>query len=205
STPRSSFNSPAALLFEDATGRPPHGHGLPAVAGHLGGATPSARKAEPGLPAALDAVLQRGLANDPDDRQPSCGELAAAFLEATAGADRRPARRAAAGRRPGRAAVASRPTSAVSATPTGRSWPRYAYDLDTQSEVVRAIQLLLVGHGLDVGPPGPDGVYGALTQNAVQQFQRQSSLPTDGVVDAGTWERLVVTVDTGRRGVEVEA
>src|SRR5207247_717793 len=104
STPRSSFNSPAALLFEDATGRPPHGHGLPAVAGHLGGATPSAREAEPGLPAALDAVLQRGLANEPDDRQPSCGELAAAFLEATAAADRRPARRVAAGR-PGRAAT----------------------------------------------------------------------------------------------------
>jgi serine/threonine-protein kinase len=289
-TPRSDVYSLAALLHEVATGRPPYGHGLPAVAGHLGGAPPAAREADPGLPAELDAVLRRGLAADPAERQGSAGELAAGFLEATAGpvpataspvpaAGRRPARRAP-GRRGARglpvalaaatglsvaagavvlgvalprgspapdraltavagaatAVPAPSATAAVSPSPppsptTARdvaarrapaaaapsappapsppaarlSWPRYAYDLGTQSEAVHAIQLLLVARGLDVGPSGPDGVYGAMTQNAVQQFQRQSSLPTDGVVDGPTWEKLVVAVDPGRRGVEVEA
>lgn len=36
----------------------------------------------------------------------------------------------------------------------------------------------------------PDGVFGALTDQAVMHFQKRNGLEVDGVVGQKTWERL---------------
>jgi len=235
----------AALLFEVASGQPPYGHGLAAVAGHLDDDAPAAsvRALDPGLPEALDDALARGLDRDPERRSGSAGVLARAFLTATAPADGGPASppspRGAAPRRrrPARAllVVAALAVTAVVATsgalalhgtglaapsraqpsaaaasptpkpPARRSWPHYGYDLTRTSQVVTAIQLLLIWHGLSVGPTGADGSYGSITESAVLQFQRDQSLPATGMVDSQTWEHLVSGVGPGARGPQVEA
>ena len=228
-TPRSDVYAFAALLFELATGRPPYGHGLPAIAGHLAAEAPvaSAREVDPTLPADLDAVLRRGLARRPADRPGSAGEMAAAFDAAASraaparGMPRRWLLAGAALLGLGGAAAAAglalrpppgpAPDAGPTAAPTPgatlaqrRSWPRYDYAPDRQSEVVRAIQLLLLSHRLDIGP-GPDGFFGSYTENAVLQFQRESALPADGSVADATWEKLVVVLGQGARGSAVEA
>ncbi|GAA3370654.1 hypothetical protein GCM10020367_18130 [Streptomyces sannanensis] len=55
-------------------------------------------------------------------------------------------------------------------------------------DAVRAVQSRLVslGHSLVV-----DGQFGTATRSAVTAFQSSGGLPTDGVVDARTWSRLV--------------
>jgi len=246
-TASSDVYSFAALLFEVASGQPPYGHGLAAVAGHLDGGAPAAsvRAVDPGLPEALDAALARGLARDPERRSGSAGVLASAFLAATAPAAGEPASppappppgAAPRGRRPARAPLvvaalavtavvatsgalalhgtglaapprAQPPAAAASPTPkppARRSWPHYGYDLTRTSQVVTAIQLLLIWHGLSVGPTGADGSYGSITESAVLQFQRDHSLPATGMVDYQTWEHLVPGVGPGARGPQVEA
>lgn len=98
------------------------------------------------------------------------------------------------------------PRTAVSAAPASRrAWPTERYDLSAQRDAVRAVQLLLIAHGQDVGPTGADGIYGAATQAGVQSFQRASGLPVSGVVDSATWERLAIRLRPGGRGPQVEA
>jgi serine/threonine protein kinase len=72
----------AALLYEVATGEPPFGRGVMAVAGHVNRPVPPARLAGPRLPDGIDAVLARGLMKLPRDRYATAGELATAFLVA---------------------------------------------------------------------------------------------------------------------------
>lgn len=72
----------AAILYEIATGSPPFGRGIAAVAGHLERPPPPVRLAAPHLPRQVDAVLARGLAKPPQDRQRTAGELVGAFLGA---------------------------------------------------------------------------------------------------------------------------
>jgi transcriptional regulator with XRE-family HTH domain len=88
---------------------------------------------------------------------------------------------------------------------SGRAWPAERYDLTTRSYTVRAVQLLLIAHGQDVGPTGADGIYGASTQAGVQAFQRAGGLRVSGVVDRPTWERLAVPLGPGSSGPQVEA
>jgi len=103
--------------------------------------------------------------------------------------------------------LCSADTAPPSASPaaSSRRWPTERYDLDAPSDVVRAVQLLLIAHGQDVGPTGPDGIYGAATQAGVQSFQRASGLRVSGEVDAPTWERLASPLRRGSRGPQVEA
>lgn len=103
--------------------------------------------------------------------------------------------------------LCSADTAPRSASPaaSSRRWPTERYDLDAQSDAVRAVQLLLIAHGQDVGPTGPDGIYGAATQAGVQSFQRASGLRVSGEVDARTWERLATPLGPGSRGPQVEA
>lgn len=78
------------VLYEMATGRVPF-QGSTAVAvmtQHLNNTPPSPRALNPALPAALEAVVLKALAKQPDDRFGSCGELAQAFREALAGRSR---------------------------------------------------------------------------------------------------------------------
>jgi hypothetical protein len=74
----------ACLLFECLTGTVPYGSrsDVAVIFAHLEEPAPSAGERRPDLPAAIDAVLARGMAKDPVDRYESC----AAYVEAVADA-----------------------------------------------------------------------------------------------------------------------
>jgi serine/threonine-protein kinase len=72
------------VAFELLTGRRPFAAETPVTEAfaHLNADVPSAEQIEPTLPAGVDAVLQRALAKDPDDRPASSRELVAELREA---------------------------------------------------------------------------------------------------------------------------
>ncbi|MGV9336798.1 protein kinase domain-containing protein [Nocardia sp. NPDC003726] len=87
--PRSDQYSLACVLFECLTGRRPFDDGEPPrlLRAHLFQAPPSASAFDPAIPPALDAVIARGMAKDPDRRWSSAGELASAAHIALTGRD----------------------------------------------------------------------------------------------------------------------
>ena len=75
----------ACVLHECLTGRPPFSGEMVAVMwAQLHAAPPVPTEVRPGLPAAVDEVIARGMAKDPARRYDSAGELAAAIMTATA-------------------------------------------------------------------------------------------------------------------------
>jgi serine/threonine-protein kinase len=74
----------ACVLFEILTGRRPFtGDGLAVLMyAHLNTDPPAPSSIRPDLPAALDAVVIKGLAKEPDDRWATAGEFAAAARKA---------------------------------------------------------------------------------------------------------------------------
>ena len=75
----------ACVLHECLTGRPPFSGEMVAVMwAQLHAAPPVPTEVRPGLPAAVDEVIARGMAKDPARRYDSAGELAAAITAATA-------------------------------------------------------------------------------------------------------------------------
>ena len=52
----------------------------------------------------------------------------------------------------------------------------------------------LISLGYDVGPSGADGKYGAKTEAAVKQFQKDHGLTADGVCGPKTWDALDAAV-----------
>lgn len=56
---------------------------------------------------------------------------------------------------------------------------------------VRYLQTLLIAQGYDLGKWGADGEFGAQTEKAVKQFQRDWGLTEDGVVGKKTWAMLL--------------
>jgi serine/threonine protein kinase/WD40 repeat protein len=79
---RADVYSLGCLLYECLVGRPPFRResDLAVVFAHLETEPPAPSAARPELPAALDAVIARALAKEPDERYPSCREFARAAL-----------------------------------------------------------------------------------------------------------------------------
>ncbi|MGY1894426.1 serine/threonine-protein kinase [Nocardia gipuzkoensis] len=77
---RSDIYSLACVLYETLTGKPPYGDGDPAqqMHAHLMTEPPRAARAARDVPAALDTVIARGMAKEPDARYSSAGNFAAA-------------------------------------------------------------------------------------------------------------------------------
>ncbi len=85
---RADIYSLACVLHECLTGAQPYQASYPAalIAAHLTSPIPRPSQQRPGIPAAFDEVVARGMAKDRDDRYSSAGDLAAAATRALAAA-----------------------------------------------------------------------------------------------------------------------
>ena len=73
------------------------------------------------------------------------------------------------------------------------SWPGYNLGLGATGDKVRQMQqqLARISQSYPAIPRiQPDGVYGASTREAVEEFQRVFGLPVTGVVDYNTWYEI---------------
>ncbi|MEA2457304.1 MAG: hypothetical protein QOC95_276 [Thermoleophilaceae bacterium] len=119
---------------------------------HTAEPPPAARERVTELPAALDDVLTRAMAKNPDDRYPSAGDLGRAALAAVgdgpvAGGEHSVATGAA-------APVGSEPAPSVLDTSRRRRWPLVA---GAAAVVVLAVAIVLLVSGGDNGKPSAAG------------------------------------------------
>ena len=59
-----------------------------------------------------------------------------------------------------------------------------------KNKYVKELQQLLMDRGYDLGKWGADGDFGAQTEKAVKQFQKDWGLTADGIVGPATWAKL---------------
>lgn len=63
--------------------------------------------------------------------------------------------------------------------------------LDMKGEVVKALQILLIGNGYSCGKAGADGKFGTNTSNALKSYQKDNKLAVDGYCGAKSWTSLL--------------
>lgn len=80
------------------------------------------------------------------------------------------------------------------------SWPTTRRG-DTGADVY-TVQHLLTARGYSTAV---DGIFGSATESRVMEFQADSLLGVNGVVDPATWPALVITVRSGDSGHKVRA
>ena len=87
--PRADLYSLAVSLYEMVTGQPPYTAETPlgVIVRHINDPIPSARAVNPTVPAAVDALIQRGMAKNPAGRPPTAAEFARLLGEALAAPD----------------------------------------------------------------------------------------------------------------------
>lgn len=81
-------------------------------------------------------------------------------------------------------------------TPTVLSGNKVQIGLDvlkngSEGDSVKALQILLVGFGYNIGKYGADGKFGNDTLTAVKKFQSDNQLTVDGIVGKNTWSALL--------------
>jgi hypothetical protein len=173
------------VLFEMLTGRPPYrrDNDMAVLYAHMTEPPPAVTPLAPDVPRAIDAVVARALAKEPDERYPSAGDLARAVAAALAGQHpAEPERTVATGRAAPGAPVSftpppPAPAPAVAAAPAP---PSHVTSVLPQRgtpwlAVVVVLAILAVGGGavaLIVGSRG-DGNGGTQAAAAGQQ-QRQT-------------------------------
>jgi serine/threonine-protein kinase len=83
-TPQSDVYSPGVMLYEMVIGKPPYEADTPMAIAlmHVHEPLPLPRKIKPDLPEAVELVILKTLAKEPNDRYQSAGELAKAFARA---------------------------------------------------------------------------------------------------------------------------
>jgi len=87
-TYRADIYALTCVLYECLTGSPPYrGNQVTVMSAHLHQAIPRPSAVRPGIPAAFDRVIARGMAKDPADRYATCGDLSAAAYAALATPD----------------------------------------------------------------------------------------------------------------------
>lgn len=60
-----------------------------------------------------------------------------------------------------------------------------------RGDVVKAMQILLIGYKFSCGAYGADGIFGTATDYAVRRFQRENGLEIDGICGPATWAKLL--------------
>lgn len=96
------------------------------------------------------------------------------------------------------------PTHAPGASPTNliKSATRYTVKLPLlqygdRGEIVKAMQILLIGHGYTVGGSGADGVFGNGTRAGLVNFQEDKHLTVDAICGGQSWAALLGPGEVG--------
>ena len=67
----------------------------------------------------------------------------------------------------------------------------YVLRYDSRGSQVKTLQTLLIGYGYTCGSWGADGNFGAATEAAVKNYQKDKGLTVDGIVGTNTWGSLL--------------
>lgn len=116
---RADIYSLGVVLYEMVTGHPPYSAETPmaVVVKHIYEPLPVPRQLYPNLPEAVEGVILKALAKDPDDRYDSAGEMARALRQTLQAAAAQPAG-------PAQVAPQSKPSTALLSSPPPRAIPK---------------------------------------------------------------------------------